>query len=111
MTTTTAPADKARERMEAVVAPIIAAIEAGIDDPVNWKAPWHEGDGDAFNNLNPVTGRSYTAGNRWVLAAETMFRGAETHWATYKHWASLRIKAERGGYDPGRKHAAPSGRL
>lgn len=82
-------ADKVSEKMAAVVEPIIAAIEAGIADPVNWTAPWHRADGNAFDNLNPVTGRSYTAGNRWVLAAETMFNGAETHWATYRHWASL----------------------
>jgi antirestriction protein ArdC len=84
----TAKTDKTRERLEAVVAPIIAAIEAGIDDPVNWTAPWHNAEAGVFDNLNPVTGRSYTAGNRWVLAAEHM-AGAENHWATYKHWASL----------------------
>ena len=81
--------DKTRERMEAVVAPIIEAIENGLANPNAWVAPWHRADGLAFDNFNPVTGRSYTAGNRWILAAEVMFRGAENHWATYKHWASM----------------------
>ena len=81
--------DKTTERMNAIVAPIIEAIENGIANPADWTAPWHRVDAAAFAAFNPVTGRSYTGGNRFVLAVETMVNGAESHWGTYRHWASL----------------------
>lgn len=80
---------KARERMEAVVAPLIEAIETGIANGGRWEMPWHNADVGAFGAYNPVTDREYTGGNRMVLAMAVMFGNAEGHWATYKHWASL----------------------
>lgn len=75
--------------MEAVVAPIIAAIEDGIANDGRWEMPWHNANAAAFGAYNPVTDREYTGGNRMVLALAVMFGRAEGHWATYRHWASL----------------------
>lgn len=80
--------EKTTAVLTAALEPIIAAIEDGIAHPNGWTAPWHRS-GDDLMPYCPATDRHYTAGNRFMLAAVSMFFGAEPHWGTYNQWKGM----------------------
>lgn len=65
---------------------IIRSIEKG--DTGNWTPPWADGI-DVWSPINPITGKRYTAGNRFYLGMIAWMQGYGQHWATYTQWASL----------------------
>lgn len=73
---------------ERLTSQVIESILQGIADGANWKPSWHAGP-DVWSPINPVTGRRYTAGNRFNLGMMSVLFGHGSHWATYDQWASL----------------------
>jgi antirestriction protein ArdC len=67
---------------------VIDQIQLGLVTG-EWTPPWQAG-ANLWSPRNPVTGKRYTAGNRFnlgLMAALSDGYGGE--WATYKQWASL----------------------
>jgi antirestriction protein ArdC len=91
-------ADKAKAKtdaaMKAAADMIIAAIEEGIADPDSWTPPWVKMAG--ATSFNPVTDRAYTGANWLLLAISSAYLGAESHWATYKQWATKEAQVRKG---------------
>lgn len=54
----------------------------------SWSPPWADGI-DCWSPHNPVSGKRYTAGNRFNLGMTAWLCGYGQHWATYRQWQSL----------------------
>ena len=72
---------------ERITQRIITAIEQS-EGKANWSPPWADGI-DVWSPANPITGKRYTAGNRFCLGIIAWMQGYGSHWATFKQWASL----------------------
>ena len=79
---------KTDEVHERITSQIIASLEEGLIDPANWKAPWTAG-ADVFSPINVLTERAYTAGNRFILAINSMMTDTTPYWGTYNQWAAM----------------------
>ena len=91
-----AAAAKTAAAIADTVRPIVEAIENGIANPAEWRAPWHGVDPEQMRPHCPATERDYTAGNRLALAIVSMFTGAATHWGTFKQWQSIDAQVRQG---------------
>lgn len=82
-------AEKVDAAIAATVAPIVAAIEAGIADPTAWRAPWHDVDPMTLLPYCPSTDYAYTSGNRLALGLYSACTGAPHHWGTFNQWRDM----------------------
>jgi len=85
--------DRADSVHAEITAAFIAALEAGIEDPVNWSPPWAKGP-NVMNAYNPVSGHHYAGGNRLICAIHSWQHDIGRQWATYDQWASLSVHTD-----------------
>ncbi|CAN5809309.1 zincin-like metallopeptidase domain-containing protein [soil metagenome] len=79
--------------MEAVVADLVAAMEAGAGD---WSMPWRAMAATGWPT-NATTANRYHGGNALWFSLVAHTEGYSSHrWATYKQWASVGAQVRKG---------------